>query len=83
MDRTINAKQLRASLPEVVEGVRRGQRFTVLYRSRPAFRVVPVREDELADLPLDEDPLYGAKAVGRSRDRRTSTDHDAVLYGKT
>ena len=44
MNATINAKQLRASLPEVVEKVRRGARFTVLYRSRPAFQVVPVDE---------------------------------------
>ena len=29
---TINAKELRASLPKVVERVRRGARFTVLYR---------------------------------------------------
>lgn len=37
MDKTINAKELRASLPRIVERVRRGERFTVLYRSRPAF----------------------------------------------
>ena len=42
MNTIINAKKLRASLPEVVEKVRRGGRFTVLYRSRPAFQVVPV-----------------------------------------
>jgi len=38
MNITINAKQLRASLPKLVESVRRGARYTVLYRSRRAFQ---------------------------------------------
>src|SRR3989304_8807589 len=69
MDQTINAKDLRASVPETVRRVRRGERFTVLYRSRPAFRIVPVQggADE-ATLPLSEDPIYRAPAVGRSVD---------------
>lgn len=80
--KTINAKQLRASLPDIVDRVRQGERFTVLYRSRPAFRVVPVADDESASLPpLSEDPLYRARAVGRSKDRRSAADHDALLYG--
>lgn len=82
MDRTINAKQLRASLPETVRRVRRGERFTVLYRSRPAFRIVPVEAglDEAA-VPLSEDPIFRAPAVGRSSDGRASRDHDQILYG--
>ena len=82
MDRTINAKQLRASLPETVRRVRRGERFTVLYRSRPAFRIVPVGEGSAeAELPLAEDPIYRAPAVGRSSDGRAGRDHDLILYG--
>ena len=82
METTINAKQLRASLPETVRRVRRGERFTVLYRSRPAFRIVPV-EGGLVEgaLPLAEDPIYRAPAVGRSSDGLTSRDHDRILYG--
>ena len=38
----IHAKESRGSLPEVVEGVRRGVRFTVQHRSRPAFESIPV-----------------------------------------
>ena len=41
-DTIINAKELRATLKEVVEGVHSGRRYTVLYRSRPAFRIGPV-----------------------------------------
>ena len=80
MNIPINAKRLRASLPEVVERVRKGTRFTVIYRSRPAFQIVPVNEAEQPPVALVDDPLYRADAVGRSRDGRTAADHDAVLY---
>lgn len=82
MDTTINAKELRASLPRVVEQVRKGARFTVIYRSRPAFRIVPVAETSTPDTPLEADTLYRAKPVGRSTDRLAAGDHDAVLYGE-
>lgn len=82
MNVSINAKQLRASLPDVVERVRKGTRFTVIYRSRPAFQIVPVTEGEQAPVALTDDTLYRAPAVGRSRDGRPAADHDAVLYGR-
>ncbi len=82
MSKTINAKELRSSLPEVVRRVREGQSFTVLYRSRPAFRVVPLHDPTAEELPaLDEEPLYRAEAVGESTDGLSSKDHDAMLYG--
>ncbi len=82
MPRTINAKQLRASLPEIVRRVRRGERFVVLYRSRPAFQVMPVDEHSgETDMPVEEDPLFGADAVGRSSDGLAAADHDRILYG--
>jgi prevent-host-death family protein len=81
MSDIINAKQLRASLPKVVARVRRGARYTVLYRSRPAFRIVPVEEGAAPGDRLEEDTLYGAGPVGRSRDGRRAADHDEALYG--
>ena len=82
MSDTINAKELRASLPRIVARVRKGARYTVIYRSRAAFRIVPMDEPEAPPAPLEEDPLYRAPALGRSRDGRTAADHDAVLYGR-
>jgi prevent-host-death family protein len=79
---SINAKQLRASLPDVVKRVRKGTRFTVIYRSRPAFQIVPVGEDAEPAGDLLDDPLYKAPAVGRSRDGRAAADHDRDLYGR-
>ncbi len=78
---TINTKQLRAALPSVVRRVRRGERITVLYRSRPAFQIVPVDDSGSQAAPLEEDSLYGAESVGRSRDGRRASEHDAMLYG--
>jgi antitoxin (DNA-binding transcriptional repressor) of toxin-antitoxin stability system len=54
MNITINAKQLRASLPKLVESVRQGARYTVLYRGRRAFQIVPVDE---ADMPAPCKPI--------------------------
>jgi antitoxin (DNA-binding transcriptional repressor) of toxin-antitoxin stability system len=82
MNTLINAKELRASLPEVVEQVRRGARFTVLYRSRPAFQLVPVDSPDVAPESLERDSLYHAEPVGRSTDGRPAADHDSLLYGK-
>ncbi len=81
MNRAINAKELRASLPSVVRRVLGGERITVIYRSRPVFRIVPVEEPGIPHLPLAEDPLFRAEALGRSRDGRSAAQHDAVLYG--
>lgn len=77
----INVKELRASLPAVVRRVRGGERITVLYRSRPAFRIVPIEDADRAEGMLDADTLFRARAVGRSGDGRSAAEHDDLLYG--
>lgn len=79
---SINAKTLRGSLPDVVRRVQKGARFTVIYRSRPAFKIVPLDDTEQAVPPLSEDPLYQAEAIGASSDGRSAADHDELLYPK-
>lgn len=81
MQQTINTKELRASLQKIVEDVKRGKQFTVLYRSRPAFRIVPLDDADRVTYPLEKDPLYHAGAVGKSSDGLSAVDHDAILYG--
>ena len=81
MQKTINTKELRASLPQIVESVKRGERFTVLYRSKPAFRIVPLDDADRITCPLSKDPLYHAGALGEATDGLSATDHDAILYG--
>jgi antitoxin (DNA-binding transcriptional repressor) of toxin-antitoxin stability system len=76
----INVKQLRASLPEVVRSVRKGAKFTVIYRSRPAFQIVPIDDAGTGQEALADDPLYHAPAVGRSRDGHSTAKHDDILY---
>ena len=82
MSTSINAKTLRASLPDVVRRVQKGARFTVIYRSRPAFQIVPLGDAEQAPAPLAEDPLYEAGPIGSSSDGRSAADHDELLYSK-
>ena len=82
MKSTINAKELRASLPDVVARVRRGTRFVVIYRNRPAFQIVPVDDAEMPISGHEEDSLYLARPLGRSTDGKCADDHDAILYGK-
>lgn len=80
MTATISAKELRLHLGEVVSKVRRGRRYTVLYRSRPAFDVVPVGEQQVATTRLDDDALYRAEPVGASSSGDAARRHDEVLY---
>jgi len=82
MNVTINAKELRASLPRLVERVRKGTRFTVLYRSRAAFQIVPIDAPAEPESLLEDEPLFHAPAVGRSTDGRRAADHDADIYGR-
>lgn len=81
MHKTMNTKELRSSLSAIVESVKHGEHFTVLYRSRPAFRIAPLDDEDRAAYPLAKDPLYKADAVGESSDGLSSADHDSLLYG--
>jgi prevent-host-death family protein len=80
METIINAKTLRNELRAVIERVARGERFTVLYRSRPVCRLIPVDSDEPATGRPEDDSLYQAEPVGASQDGLSATDHDVVLY---
>ena len=77
---TINTKELRAGLGRIIERARRGASFLVLHRSRPAFQIVPPAARHGPLPPLQNETLYQAKALGRSKDRLRAADHDRVLY---
>ncbi|MXW09486.1 MAG: type II toxin-antitoxin system prevent-host-death family antitoxin [Gammaproteobacteria bacterium] len=80
MSSTINVKTLRNEMGRIIERVRKGEDFTVLYRSRPAFRIVPL-SGVLTHGVAEDDSLYRAEAVGRSDDGLTAEEHDRSLYG--
>ncbi len=81
MSTTINAKQMRADLPDLVKRIGKGESFTVLYRSRPAFKLVPVNNLLASDLPqLENDPLYQAPPLGASGKKHLAAEHDRHLY---
>lgn len=80
MPEGISTEQLRGRLPEVVEKVKQGKRFTVLHRNRPAFDIVPVGSSQIESVPLELDSLYRAPPVGSSKSRHAARRHDEVLY---
>lgn len=82
MNTLITAKELRATLPTVVARVRRGGRYTVVYRSRPAFQLIPVDSSPTPGGNHAEDPLFRAAALGRSTDGQSAADHDRLLYSR-
>ena len=51
----------------------------MLYRSRPAFRIVP-GDGPVALGALEEDSLYLAEAAGSSNDGWAAADHERLLY---
>jgi antitoxin (DNA-binding transcriptional repressor) of toxin-antitoxin stability system len=77
---TINTKELRAGLGRIIERARRGASFLVLHRSRPAFQIVPPAARHGPLPPLQDETLYRAKSLGRSKDGLRAADHDRVLY---
>jgi antitoxin (DNA-binding transcriptional repressor) of toxin-antitoxin stability system len=81
MHAMIGTKELRLRLGDVVRRVGKGGRFTVLYRSRPAFDIVPVGGEVVAAGSAETDSLYQAPPVGRSGDGKAARRHDEVLYG--
>ncbi len=82
MKRVVNATELRTSLTRLLRRVRAGERITVLYRSRPAFEMVPVEGDAAPGSAVESDSLFHAKAVGRSTDGLSAADHDGILCGR-
>ena len=80
MTETISAKELRAQLHKVVEKARRGTRFTVYYRSKPAFDIVPVGNPGSNSVPLESDSLFEAPPVGASETGDAARSHDDLLY---
>jgi len=82
-DVVINTKQLRSTLRQIIEAVMQGTSYTVLYRSRPAFRIVPVEKVRpVQDGQLSRDPLFGARALGHSEDGDLGPRHDEIIYGR-
>ena len=80
MNVPINAKRLRATLPDVVERVRKGTRFTVIYRSRPAFQIVTCRRrGQRTRVRSRTTRSIVPSRWDRRSDGRTSVDHDASL----
>ncbi len=45
-EQSISTKELRENLPKVRAGLRRGQSYTIIYRSKPIANLRPINTDE-------------------------------------
>lgn len=45
LSNTISVKELRSNLQDYVEAVDKGRSFTVIRRSKPVFKLMPIEED--------------------------------------
>lgn len=80
MNNIINARELRRSLGDILNRVQKGERFTVVYRSRLVGRIVPLGEPFSEPSDLSEESLYQAGPVGFSMDGLSAEAHDELLY---
>ena len=80
METVINAKALRTQLASIMARVKKGERFTVLYRSHAVCRIVPLDEQPDPTGDVEQDSLFRAKALGRSSDGLSAASHDSLLY---
>lgn len=78
--RMISAKELRQSLAKILKQAAQGNLFTIVYRSRPLCTMGPIDGMRRARVDLENEPLYGAGALGRSTDGKAAADHDEMLY---
>ena len=68
-------------LPRIIRRIGEGQRFLVLYRSKPTFELIPPQAAAYPLPPLEKDPIFHLGPLGKSNDCASAADHDRFLYG--
>jgi antitoxin (DNA-binding transcriptional repressor) of toxin-antitoxin stability system len=62
---TISTKELREELPRIREGIRRGQSYTVIYRSKPFAELHPINQPSVKSVKLKGGTLNFTQKLGR------------------
>jgi len=92
---TITSKELRQSLNEVVQGALRGEETQVTYRSKPAFKIVPIESGENIVRPGSGEAMRqfvelvrgarGINAMGKTDNakpwKQLAAEHYGAKYG--
>jgi len=91
---TITSKELRFSLNEVVQGALRGEETQVTYRSKPAFRIVPIKAGNIpragsgeamrqfVELVRNAQNITPTSEVDNAKSwKRLTAEHYATKYG--
>ncbi len=82
MPNLINAKTLRQKLAQILRRASKGERFTVIYRSKVLCEIGPTGGQVTPPCDLAEDPILRTFGMAASKDGLSGADHDEVLYGK-
>ena len=78
MTEAIDVGDLEKRVPQVVQALRHGARFTVLYHGSPAFDIVPVSAQTGAELSAESDLPYRCPASGASEHGETASQHGEI-----
>jgi len=75
----ITMLDLRHNAAAIIKDVRRGRRYVLTYRGRPAVRLEPVPPEQS---PEDGDPFYTlAEAAVTGGKNLTNREMDRIIYG--
>ncbi len=76
---TVSMLELRQHAREIVERVRRGQRFVLTYRGRPTARIEPLAD---ADGVRENDAFYRlAELADSAGEAMSNREMDEAIYG--
>jgi len=76
--RTVSLVEFRKNAARVLGRVRRGESLVLTSRGRPAARLEPIAERDVAP----EDPIYGlAGLAGEGGESLSNRDMDRLIYG--
>ncbi len=84
--KTIKAKELRTTLKEKLELVEKGESFTIIYRSRPIAKLIPVNagtDNANGEKILESIEKLGLKETIYSNDKRSIKEiYDEIISEK-
>ncbi len=76
--KTVTLVEFRKNAARVLGRVRRGERLVLTSRGRPAARLEPITEKDVAP----EDPIYRlAESAGEGGKSLSNRDMDRLIYG--
>ena len=73
---TISTHQMRFEFERILRAVKAGRSLTLTYRNKPLARIVPLKEDALAE----DDPIFRLNELAEPMGPLTNVEIDALVY---